>query len=74
MPANLIRMAGHTYRVRANPENQAVKMPGSRCGAKAGANKTGSGISLVYFESPGGVPARLTWRRSLNDFTPELFQ
>jgi enterochelin esterase-like enzyme len=32
------------------------------------------GIRYVYFESPGTAHEWLTWRRSLNDFAPRLFQ
>jgi enterochelin esterase family protein len=33
-----------------------------------------AGIRHVYFESPGTAHEWLTWRRSLNDFAPRLFQ
>ena len=33
-----------------------------------------AGIKNVYFESPGTAHEWLTWRRSLNDFAPRLFQ
>jgi enterochelin esterase family protein len=33
-----------------------------------------AGINHVYFESPGTAHEWLTWRRSLNDFAPRLFQ
>ena len=33
-----------------------------------------AGIKNVYFESPGTAHEWLTWRRSLNDFVPRLFQ
>jgi enterochelin esterase family protein len=33
-----------------------------------------AGINHVYFEPPGTAHEWLTWRRSLNDFAPRLFQ
>ena len=33
-----------------------------------------AGIPAVYFESPGTAHEWLTWRRSLYDFAPRLFQ
>jgi enterochelin esterase family protein len=33
-----------------------------------------AGIKNVYYESPGTAHEWLTWRRSLNDFVPRLFQ
>jgi enterochelin esterase-like enzyme len=33
-----------------------------------------AGIKHVYYESPGTAHEWLTWRRSLNEFAPRLFQ
>jgi enterochelin esterase family protein len=33
-----------------------------------------AGIKHIYYESPGTAHEWLTWRRSLNEFTPLLFQ
>jgi len=46
--------------------------PGSIRAFKESLDK--GGIRYVYFESPGTAHEWLTWRRSLNDLAPRLFQ